>query len=615
MTGTIMRRWLLLSLFVGLAPCAAAQNWQLVWADEFGTPGAPDPAKWDYDLGGSGWGNQESQLYTNSLDNARVEDGMLIIEAREEQVGSNAYTSARLVTRGRASWKYGRIEARMKLPEGQGIWPAFWMLAEDSPYGGWPTSGEIDIMELLGHEPNRVHGTLHYGGGTLGHRFTGDSHTLATGTFTDSFHTFAIEWEPREFRWYVDGEMVLKQLSWTSAAAPYPAPFDQPFHLLLNVAVGGLWPGYPDATTTFPQQMQVDYVRVYQDATLYPQVTLDGPANSTVDAGATVELAASTTSEGVTKVEFLQDDGVLAVDTEAPYTAEIPGVVDGCYALRVRATNDAGYITETEPVPITVGDGCPEDSRAPYLMVPAVIPGAIEAEYYDLGGANVAYRDFTEANTGNGIRQLEGPDTQISRDTGGGGDLTSLSAREWTTYTVDIAEAGSYLVRARVAGSVGGTMQLSLDGKDLLGDLAISSTGGDITYGTVLRETVELPAGRHVLRIDFRSGGYVLNRLLFTRAGSTEAEGGVEDGTIGLRLSPNPAVAHTDVIYELAKAGRAEVAVHDMVGREVLRLDSGWQSAGEHTLALDVESLAPGVYLCTLTTSGARRTARLIIAR
>jgi beta-glucanase (GH16 family) len=276
-----MTRSILLAVLVAAASGASAQNWQVVWADEFDEPGAPDPARWAYDIGGGGWGNQESQFYTNRPENVRVEGGALVIEAREEAYNGNAYTSARLVTRGTAAWIYGRIEARIQLPQGQGIWPAFWMLPTNSPYGTWPAGGEIDVMEFLGHDTDRVYGTLHYGGGELGHRSTGTNYTLASGTFPDAFHTFAVEWEPRRMRWYVDGQLYQTQVSWTSAGGPYPAPFDSPFHLLLNVAVGGEWPGYPDASTVFPQQMLVDYVRVYQDADAYPQVSLDAPASAT----------------------------------------------------------------------------------------------------------------------------------------------------------------------------------------------------------------------------------------------------------------------------------------------------------------------------------------------
>jgi len=241
------------------------RDWKLVWSDEFDGPdgSAVDPTKWSFDVGGSGWGNGELQYYTDRLDNAYVENGALVIEAHREEYKGNRYTSARLVTRGKGDWLYGRFEIRAKLPTGQGIWPAIWMLPTDSEYGGWPSSGEIDVVELVGHEPARVYGTLHYG---KPHASEGRYYDLAGGaTFADDYHVFALEWEPGEMRWYVDGYHYQTQTQWftSSRKGTYPAPFDRRFHLILNVAVGGAWPGYPDETTVFPQHMVVDYVRVY----------------------------------------------------------------------------------------------------------------------------------------------------------------------------------------------------------------------------------------------------------------------------------------------------------------------------------------------------------------
>jgi len=240
-------------------------DWKLVWADEFDGPdGSPaDTTKWSFNTGAGGWGNGEWQYYTDRTYNAYIQDGALVIKARREDFKRSRYTSARLVTRGKGDWLYGRFEVRAKLPYGQGIWPAIWMLPTDVEYGRWPASGEIDIMELVGHQPARVHGTLHYGNP---HTFEGDRYDLAEGTFTGDYHVFALEWEPAEFRWYVDGYHYQTQTTWftSSTKGTYPAPFDRRFHMILNVAVGGAWPGFPDETTTFPQYMYVDYVRVYQ---------------------------------------------------------------------------------------------------------------------------------------------------------------------------------------------------------------------------------------------------------------------------------------------------------------------------------------------------------------
>lgn len=240
------------------------KGWQLVWQDEFNGQ-TLDSTKWNYELGGHGWGNNERQFYTDRTVNTYIRDSMLVIEARKEYYEEREYTSARLTTKSKGDWLYGKIEVRAKLPEGQGVWPAIWMMPTDFSYGGWAASGEIDIMELLGHEPSNVYGTLHYGGESPDNVHSGTKYTLPSGNkFSEDFHTFTLEWEEREMRWYVDGQRYQTQNEWHSFNGDYPAPFDKRFHLLLNVAVGGNWPGYPDETTVFPQRMYLDYVRVYR---------------------------------------------------------------------------------------------------------------------------------------------------------------------------------------------------------------------------------------------------------------------------------------------------------------------------------------------------------------
>ncbi|MDP4552182.1 carbohydrate binding domain-containing protein [Alkalihalobacillus macyae] len=243
------------------------EEWNLVWEDEFNGESINED-KWNFVQGGGGYGNNEWQNYTNREKNARVEDGSLVIEAHKEDFGGNDYTSAKLTTQNKGDWTYGRYEIKAKLPKGQGMWPAIWMMPTDYElYSGWPATGEIDIMELLGHDPDTVHGTLHYG---KPWKNTGESYDLPVGDFSDEFHTFTLDWEPGEFRWYVDGILYAKQNDWftknenEAAAYTYPAPFDRNFFLQLNLAVGGNWPGYPDESTNFPNQMLVDYVKVYE---------------------------------------------------------------------------------------------------------------------------------------------------------------------------------------------------------------------------------------------------------------------------------------------------------------------------------------------------------------
>ena len=245
----------------------------LAWHDEFtGPAGAPvDRAKWVADTGGHGWGNEERQFYTTRADNVALDgDGHLVITARAEPstslyrcwYGRCRYTSARLKTKDRFAQTYGRFEARIRVPRGQGLWPAFWSLGADIDTVGWPECGEIDVMENVGREPGVVHGTLH-GPGYSGADGIGGADTLSQGAFADDYHVFAVEWEPGEVRWFVDGRPYHRT---TTTDLPTGAQwvFDRPFFLLLNVAVGGSWPGDPDGSSRFPQQMLVDYVRVYR---------------------------------------------------------------------------------------------------------------------------------------------------------------------------------------------------------------------------------------------------------------------------------------------------------------------------------------------------------------
>jgi beta-glucanase (GH16 family) len=248
----------------------------LVWSDEFDLPtgAAPDPSKWIYDLGGGGWGNNELEIYTDARENSFIttDAGALdgrALAIRAVRTSAGGYTSARLKTLGKFTVTYGRIEARLKLPRGRGVWPAFWMLGNNIPQVGWPTCGEIDVMEQLGHEPGRIYGTIH-GPGYSGGNGLGASTTLRDRSdLSAAYHVFAVDWAPGKVEWSLDGTVYFSR---TAAQLPTGTSwvFDAPAFLLLNVAVGGNWPGNPDDTTTFPQTLLVDYVRVYRRTTNVP---------------------------------------------------------------------------------------------------------------------------------------------------------------------------------------------------------------------------------------------------------------------------------------------------------------------------------------------------------
>ena len=261
--------FLLLSLVL-MVNGIAGQNWQLVWSDEF-EGDTLDGTKWSYQTGtGSqygldGWGNNELQYYRP--ENVSVGNGMLTITSKKENYEDMKYTSGRIRTFKKGGWTYGRFEFRAKMPEGKGLWAAIWMLSTYESYGSWAASGEIDIMEYLGHETKKVHGTLHFGREWPGNESKGSSYTTYGASFSEDFHDFVLEWGADKMRWYVDGGLYLTLGvgDWYSQGETFPAPFDKQFHLLINLAVGGNWPGSPDGSTVFPQEMVIDYVRVYQD--------------------------------------------------------------------------------------------------------------------------------------------------------------------------------------------------------------------------------------------------------------------------------------------------------------------------------------------------------------
>ena len=225
----------------------------LVWSDEFDAPGAPDPAKWGYDIGAGGWGNNELQYYTNRLDNAIISNGTLKIIAKRESFSGSPFTSARLLSRGKFSFQFGRVDVRAKLPAGVGTWPAIWMLGNNIGTVGWPACGEIDIMEHKGSELNKIYGTVHYPGNSGGNAI-GGSRTVAN--VTTEFRVYSVEWNPQFIKFLID------DVEFFSFANNNTVPFNQPFFLLLNVAMGGTFGGTVDPAFN-SGTMEIDYVRVY----------------------------------------------------------------------------------------------------------------------------------------------------------------------------------------------------------------------------------------------------------------------------------------------------------------------------------------------------------------
>ncbi|GAP37259.1 glycoside hydrolase family 16 protein [Piscinibacter sakaiensis] len=284
------------------------KGWTLVWHDEF-DGSEVDRGKWDFDLGNGffdyrhhtwvpGWGNEELQYYTQDPENVLVRDGCLVVRAVKAPLHGCGYTSARLKTRRRDGTVlfaklYGRIEIRARVPWGKGLWPALWMLPVEESYGGWAASGEIDLMEIVGERPHEVLNSLHFGSTYPLRSLVTTTHALPGGSLVSDWHTYAVEWEPGEIRFYVDEVQTCTYTHWWSCGLqvdgagveprkaaelhPWPAPFDRPFYLVMNVAVGGNFPGLPDAQTRFPAELVVDYVRVYDKVGGYGPPRPRGP--------------------------------------------------------------------------------------------------------------------------------------------------------------------------------------------------------------------------------------------------------------------------------------------------------------------------------------------------
>jgi beta-glucanase (GH16 family) len=249
-----LKKFIFVILILAYCNQMKAQDWNLVWSDEFDDVGI-NTDNWTYDIGGGGWGNSELEYYTNRLDNAYTDNGNLLIIAKKESYGGNSYTSARMKTQGLQSFMYGKIEARIKLPVGQGLWPAFWLLGDSISQVGWPKCGEIDIMEHINNTTEIV-GTMHWDNN--GHVMSGK----ATSCIVTQYHVYAIEWDADVIRWFLDGNKyhegnIANNINSTEE-------LHSPFFIILNLAVGGGWPGNPNTTTPFPDTMYVDYVRVYE---------------------------------------------------------------------------------------------------------------------------------------------------------------------------------------------------------------------------------------------------------------------------------------------------------------------------------------------------------------
>lgn len=626
-TGLMLCAAALVMAAAGAAAPAAA-SWSLVWADEFNGVSL-DAANWTPDIGNGcpnlcGWGNNELQYYRSQ--NVAVTGGNLVLTARAESYGGSAFTSGKVTTRGKRSFLYGRVEMRAQIPTGGGMWPAFWMMPQDDVYGGWAASGEIDIMESA-NATTSVGGALHFGGSYPANTSTSASYSLGGGNFADTFHVYAVEWEPDTIRWYVDGTLFMTRTSaqWYSSAAPDNprAPFDQAFYIILNAAVGGYYTGCTSSscvTASLPQPYLIDYVRVYENivnATPTVAITAPAPAASLPAGNITITATAGDTDGTITTVEFSNGATYLGADTTAPYSFTWTAVANGCYTVMARAIDNLGGVA-TATVDLTVGSGC---GQAAYSGSPLALPARIQAEDYDLGGPGVAYLDADAGNNGGQYRPAEGVDLEGCADTGGGYNAGWTNAGEWIEYTVAVPATGNYTIGARVSSLLGGgRFHLEFNGVDRTGDIAVPNTTGWQTWTTV-STTASLQAGTQVMRFVPTTAGFNINWFEIL-GGTTAVNPDLQSAGYALHpCRPNPFNPATTISYDLPEAAVVHLRIHDLAGRLVRTLVAG-EAVGEgrHEILWNGRDetgqvMAAGVYCYRLDAAGFSMTRRMTLLK
>jgi beta-glucanase (GH16 family) len=592
-----------LFLIVFVNSIHAQSCYELVWGDEFNYNGLPDSTLWTFEEGGSGWGNNELQYYTSKrLENARVEDGVLTIEARKENYNDREYTSARLKTYpNNHSWKYGKIEARIKLPYGQGIWPAFWMLGDGIFEGtSWPGCGELDIMELVGGEgkDNVAHGSIHYTDVNNVHASNTGHYTLSNGIFADNFHVFSIEWTQEKIKWFIDGNQYFSK----SLASTELSEFQKEFFLLLNVAVGGNWPGSPNSETVFPQKMQVDYVRVYQ-LNNQPKIIGDSIIN---------KAQKNIIYKTVESEDFIYDwsvaDGVTINDGQGTNSIDVtwgcePGTVM-CQVSTTCSSYNLSLPIKTEKIKI-IGK---EKLEAFSVNNKYTLPELHETEYqwsfpddvtlegendtnvvvFDWGNSEGIISVSVSNNCGieydsinvEIVQQLPYPDPNIKHaipgtieainyDSGGEGfsyhdndannqgpgsrqdegvdtevndggeNIGWIQPGEWVEYTVDVDTTGMYNIELRVASlNGGGEMEILFGDENRTGEISIPATGAWSTFTSIYVNDIQLYDTDTLMRLQFNIGDFNISRLIFNKIG-TSIENRITDIN-NISLYPTP---------------------------------------------------------------------------
>ena len=604
----LKKSWIvLLVLFISQATnnLSAQSCYELIWNDEFNYNGLPDSSLWYFEEGGTGWGNNELQYYTSKrIENAHVEDGYLTIEARKENFGGREYTSARLITyQNNHSWKYGKIEARVKLPYGQGIWSAFWALGDGIFEGNsWPGCGEIDILELIGGgegKDDMSHGTIHYSDANNNHASSGNHYQLSQGIFADDFHVFSIEWTGTQIKWFVDDV----QFHSASITNNELSEFHKEFFLLLNLAVGGNWPGNPNSSTVFPQKMLIDYVRVYQ-LNIEPEIT-----GNTLINKAKKNLNFKTVESEDFTYNWSVPNGAIITDGQSTNSIEVTWGCDtgsvACELTTLCNTYNLSLSVKTKSIEISGNEILEAYSESNEYTIPELYETSFNWEV----PTNVSFVGETDTNAiflnwGNSdgeiivsinnicgieidtfnveiVSQAPFPDPNVSHkipgtvkainyDSGGegfayhdmdpenqgpgarqnegvdtetkdgSGNIGWIKSGEWLEYSVNVESTEMYDIELRVASLNGsGHMEIQFNDENRTGAIPIPSTGSWSSFTSININDIQLYDTDNLMRLQFNVGDFNISRLIFSK--KTTSVRDIASNLSGLRIYPIPA--------------------------------------------------------------------------
>jgi len=490
-------------LSVLMFPAFLKADYKLIWSDEFDNT-VIDKNVWKAEVNpGVVYNSRQKQYYTDRPDNSFIKDGKLIIRAKKEHYIINDYTSARLNTFGSFGLRYGKIQARIKIARGNGLECKMFMLPEKLEYGAWARSGQIDVMETHGANPDRVKGGIFHGGQGHYSQYSGREHIEKGVDLSQDYHIYTVEWQPYEMRWFIDGKLYAMQNKWGSFSADYPAPFDKRFYLVLSVAVDG-----DTDDSLLPAEMSVDWIRVYQveGDNKPPRINITSPAeDSTVNTGdLKITVNAADADGNLEKVEFYSQNDLLGVVKEAPYTFTWE-VSDACHTLTARAVDSAGFAC-SDTINFVAGVGCPPK---PYHGTPVDLPGRIEAEDFDTSPREKAYWDSDENNNGGAYRKTE---VDIQDCLEGGYNIGWIEPGEWLEYTVNIKKTGDYDIVCRTGSPWDGAkLHIEFNGENKTGTMEVVDTGDWQNYTHLIKKRVHLKEGVQKMKVVIENGGFNLN--------------------------------------------------------------------------------------------------------